>query len=278
MKRLPKGTILIDRLDIICISFSFGSSLAYFIRKYKKRKRNVDPIVAELKASSRVMAISTDGKPLVIPLMRGGETLKGLSLVIKSKRLAILIRAIIYAKRKQKLFKLLQINFVILNALLTSSVGLRIAIGGSLDYTQFILIAFPATIGGFLMGLVIANPLASVLLPLGILYGRGIEDIPDPYERCLHFCKAAEEFHNKELAIEMKKLVSPKSPFQLDQGPLVCVEDHISLLERFKLRKIIEDQRADGRIQHFSKFIRNFSECDADPEAVYERVVEKVTE
>lgn len=61
-----------------------------------------------------------------------------------------------------------------LNALLTTSLGLHFAVGGSLDYTQFILIAFPSTVGGFIVGLLIAYPLFGVLVPLAILYGRGI--------------------------------------------------------------------------------------------------------
>ena len=81
-------------------------------------------------------------------------------------------------KKKQKLVKLLQINFAIFNAVLTSSTGLHFAIGGSLDYTEFILIAFPATVGGFLMGQVIENPLAIALLPLTIFYSHGISSIP----------------------------------------------------------------------------------------------------
>ena len=283
MKRLHTGVILFDTIDIICISFSVGSGLAYLIRKHKER-RNVDPIVTELKEKSPVIAVSIDGKPLKLPLVRGGDRLKGVSLAIKSKRLAALVRAIVNAKRRQKQFKLLQIIFAILNASLTSSVGLRFAVGGSLDYTQFILIAFPATVAGFLMGQVIANPLASVLLPLAIFYGRGIEDIPDPYEKCKHLCKVAEEFHNKQLVIEMKKLnslvedTSTALQLPLDKVPLVCVEEKLSLLQRFKLRKLIESERAQKRVQHFSEFIKKFPECDADPEAVYEQVVEKITE
>ena len=283
MKRLHTGVILFDTIDIICISFSVGSGLAYLIRKHKER-RNVDPIVTELKEKSPVIAVSIDGKPLKLPLVRGGDRLKGVSLAIKSKRLAALVRAIVNAKRRQKQFKLLQIIFAILNASLTSSVGLRFAVGGSLDYTQFILIAFPSTVAGFLMGQVIANPLASVLLPLAIFYGRGIEDIPDPYEKCKHLCKVAEEFHNKQLVIEMKKLnslvedTSTALQLPLDKVPLVCVEEKLSLLQRFKLRKLIESERAQKRVQHFSEFIKKFPECDADPEAVYEQVVEKITE
>lgn len=283
MKKLHTDVIVFDTIDIICISFFVGSSLAYLIRKHKER-RNVDPIVTELKEKSPVIAVSIDGKPLKLTLVRGGERFKGVSLAIKSKRLAALIKAIVNAKRRQKQLKLLQIMFAILNASLTFSVGLRFAVGGSLDYTQFIFIAFPATVGGFLMGQVIANPLASVFLPLAILYGRGIEDIPDPYEKCKLLCKAAEEFHNKQLAIEMKELnslvedTSTALQLPLDKVPLVCVEEKLSLLQRFKLRKLIESERARKRVQHFNEFIKKFPECDADPEAVYEQVVEKITE
>jgi hypothetical protein len=287
MKRLHTGVIVFDTIDIICISFSVGSCLAYLMRKHKE-SRDVDPIVTELKEKSPVIAVSIDGKPLKLPLVRGGDTLKGVkgvSLAIKSKRLAALISAIVYAKRSQKLVKLLQIYFAILNASLTSSVGLRFAVGGSLDYTQFILIAFPATAGGFLIGQVIANPLASVFLPLAILYGRGIEDIPDPYEKCKLLCKVAEEFHNKQLAIdEMKNLnslvedTSTALQLPLDKVPLVCVEEKLSLLQRFKLRKLIESERVQKRVQHFNEFIKQFPECDADPETVYEQVVEKIPE
>lgn len=97
-------------------------------------------------------------------------------------------------KRKQKQLRLLRVFFVTLNEVLTSSVGLRLAIGEFLDYTQFLLIAFPPTVSGFVMGLVISNPLASVLLPLAILDCRGIEDILDPSKKCKAIWKVAEEF------------------------------------------------------------------------------------
>ena len=286
MKRLYTGVIVFDTIDIICISFSAGSGLAYLIKKYRKYKvkRGEDPIVTELKEKSPVIMFSKDRKPLKLPLVRGGEKLKGLSLLIRNKKLAILVRAIVNAKRKQKQLRLLRVFFVTFNALLTSSVGLRFAIGGSLDYTQFILIAFPSTVGGFLMGLAIANPLASVLLPLAILYGRGIEDIPDPYEKCRAICKVAEKFHNKQLAIEMKELnslvedTSTALQLPLDKVPLVCIEEKLSLLQRYKLRKLIESEKVQKRVQHFNEFIKKFPECDADPEAVYEQVVEKITE
>jgi hypothetical protein len=57
MKRLHKGVILLDSVDIICLSFSIGSGLAYLIKKYKKKQnKNIDPIVTELKKESLVIA------------------------------------------------------------------------------------------------------------------------------------------------------------------------------------------------------------------------------
>jgi len=286
MQRLHTGLIVFDTIDIICISFSAGSGIAYLIKKYRRSKvrKGEDPIVTELKQRSSITTFSETGKPLKLPLVRGGEILKGFSLVIKNKTLAILVRAIAHAKRKQKQLRLLRFFFFTFNTLLTANVGLRFAVGGSLSYTQFILIAFPSTVGGLLMGLVTANPLASVLLPLAILYGRDIEDIPDPYQKCKYLCKVAEEFHNKQLAIEMKQLnslvedTSTALQLPLDKAPLLCVEEKLSLVQRYKLKQLIKDPKVRKRVQYFSEFIKKFPECDADPEAVYEQIPEKIAE
>jgi hypothetical protein len=286
MKRLHTGLIIFDTIDIICISFSAGSGVALLIRKYRKYKgrRGEDPIITELKEKSPLTMFSENGKPLKLPVIRGGERVKGLSLLIKNKRLAILVRAILYARTKQKQLRLLRLCFFTLNTLLTTTVGLRFAVGGQLDYTHFILIAFPSTVGGLIMGLAIANPLGTVLLPLAVLYTRGLKDIPDPLERCKVICKAAEEFHNKQLTIEMKKLnslvenTSTALQLPLDKVHLLCVEEKLSLLQRYNLRELIRSEKARKRVQHFSEFIKKFPECDADPKAVYEQIVEKITE
>ena len=44
------------------------------------------------------------------------------------------------------------------------------------------------------MRLIITNPIASVSLLFAILYGLGIEDMLDLFERCRVICKAAEKF------------------------------------------------------------------------------------
>jgi hypothetical protein len=286
MKRLHTGLIIFDPIDIICLSISTGSSIAFLIRKYKKykKRRYIDPIIIELQEKSPVTMFSENCKPLKLPLVRGGEFIKGFSLAIKNKKLASIVRSIIDAKRKQKYLRLLQFSFFTLNTLLTSSIGLRFAVGTSLSYTQFILIAFPSTVGGFLITMVIENPLASVLLPLAILYGRGIENVPNPYEKCKVICQVAEEFHNKQLAIEMQKLNSLVEDtatvlqLPLDKGPLVCVEEKLSLLQRYRLRELTRSAKARKRVQHFSEFIKKFPECDVDPKVVYEQIAEKIAE
>jgi len=65
----------------------------------------------------------------------------------------------------------------------------------------------------------------------------------------------------------------------LDKVPLVgCVEEKLSLVQRFKLRQLIESDKARKRVQHFNEFMKKFPECDPDPEAVYEEIVGKMTE
>lgn len=131
------------------------------------------------------------------------------------------------------------------------------------------------------MGLTLANPLASVLLPLAILYGRGIEDIPDPYEeKCKAICKVAEQFHNKQLTIQMEKLNQLVEDLltELDKVHLVCVEDKVLLSQRYKLKELIKGKKIQKRVQHFSEFIKKSRECDPDPEAIFEQIVEKIPE
>lgn len=283
MKRLHTGSIILDGIDILCISFSAGSILAYGFKTYRNHRTmkitGEDPIVNELRRKSPISMISEKGKPLKLPLMRGGEEIRGLSLVIKNQKLAQIIMAIVNARKNQKKLRLVQNVLFILNVLLTNSTGLRIAAAGSLDYTQIMLIAFPATIGGFMMGTICAYPLASAVLPIAILFGRGIEDIPDPSEKCRLICKVAEEYHNRQLMSDMENINSlvedaaAALELPIDKTPLLCVEEPLSLLERYKLKQVIKSVKAQKRVQHFSEFIKKFPECDADPETVYQEVI-----
>jgi hypothetical protein len=158
-------------------------------------------------------------------------------------------------------------------------VGLRFAVGGSLDYTQFLLIAFPSTLGGFMVGLVSANPLTTILLPLTIFYGRSIENIRDPDDKnCKLICKVAEKFHNQEVKVMMKKFSSfvENTSTKFDEVPFLCVEDKLSLSQRYKLRELIKTEQGQKRVQQFSEFIKKFSECDPEPEAIYRDIVKKI--
>lgn len=281
MKRLPTGLIVLDTLDIICISFSAGSGLSWLVKLYRKRKRKIgeDPIITELKEKSPIKMFSENGKPLKLPLVRGGDRPRGFSLLIKNKKLARILMAIVTAKKKQRQLRLLGDFFILLNTLLTTGFGLRFAVGGSLDYTQIILFGIPSTVGGFVMGQLSAYPIFGVLVPIAILYGRGIEDIIDPYDKCKAICKAAEEYHSKQLRLEMENFNSlieeTAAALQLpiDKVPLICVEQRLSLLERYKLREVVKSAKARKRVQHFSEFIKKFPECNADPEVVFEEIL-----
>jgi hypothetical protein len=76
--------------------------------------------------------------------------------------------------------------------------------------------------------------------------------------------------------LEMKNLDSPLMEalaalqLPIDKVPLLCTEQPLSLLERYKLREVIKSAKAKERIQHFQKFIKKFPECDPNPEAIYQ--------
>lgn len=288
MKKLHTGLIVLDRIDVICMSFSAGSMLAYVFKKYKDYRRikitGEDIIVEELKKKSSINMVSEKGNPLKLPLFRGGDgdAIRGISLIIKNKKLVQFIRVMVTARKNQRKLRLLQYVFFILNGLLTTSTGLRIVAGGSLSYAQIVLIAFPSTVGGFMTGIISQYPLTGVLLPIVILFSQGIEDVPDPYEKCKFICKTAENYHNHELMLEMKNLDSllvdtaPALQLPIDKVSLLCTEQPFSLLQRYRLKEVIKSEKVRQRVQHFSEFIKKFPECDADSEAVYQKVIGNV--
>lgn len=97
-------------MDIICLSFATGSALASIYKIYKKSKRNrgIDTIVTERKEKSPIGIFSETRKPLKLPLVRGGDKIKGLrglSLVIKNKKL---VRAIATVRRKRNQLRFLR--------------------------------------------------------------------------------------------------------------------------------------------------------------------------
>lgn len=82
--------------------------------------------------------------------------------------------------------------------------GFSIATAKSLTHIQIILFAFPSTLSGFLTGIIQANLIVGVLLPIAILLGRDIEQISDPYEKCKLLCRSARQYHNKKIQLEIK--------------------------------------------------------------------------
>lgn len=143
--------------------------VAYIVKKSRKyrRKRGLDqdPIVTQLKRESKLIKYK---KPLKSILVRGGQIVS-YSTSFKNKLLARLVRILIYRKQ----LKLLRQFLALMNGLISTNLGLRLALGGTLDYTQIILIGVPTALGSFLIGLAnVVPPFVGILLPLGILYGR----------------------------------------------------------------------------------------------------------
>lgn len=173
-------------------------------------------------------------------LVRGGDEVSVLLFVLRNRRVAKIFKAIIERKKKQKQLKLLSDFLFILNILLSKSVGLKITATGWLAYTQIILIDFPSTIDGFLLIQLISEQLIGVFMPLVILAGRCIKQIPILYfdEECR--CISVIEYHNKQLMAEIKNLNSlledtaEKLHLPIDKVPLFplsCHEQPLSLVE-----------------------------------------------
>jgi hypothetical protein len=56
------------------------------------------------------------------------------------------------------------------------------------------------------------------------------------------------------------------------------VEEKFSLLERYKLKQLLKNEKTRKRAKQFSEFRKKFPECRTDPETVYEHIVEKIAE
>lgn len=235
---------------------------------------------------------SDNGKPLQLPLIRGGSTFiteekllisKFFSILIKSRRIARFLNLLNDAYTRHRQLKLLRYFFLVFNNVLTRQIGLRIGvcIAEGLDASLIIFIVLPSTLAVLVVGLTTKYALPSALLTLAILFGRGIETITDPYEKCRILYKYAEQVHNKQLRIEMKNINSivettaTSLQFQVEEVHVACVEQKLSLFERYKLREVIKSPKARRQVKHFSEFIKKFPECDADPKAVYAEIVDK---
>jgi hypothetical protein len=104
-------------------------------------------------------------------------------------------------------------------------------------------------------------------MPLIFLYGREVENLPDPREKCRELCQTAEDYHNREILTGMRKFNS-----FVEKPPLVCVEEKISLLQRHKLKELTKNKLTKNRVQYFNQFIERFSECGVDIDEVYEQI------
>jgi len=100
--KISNGKIIFQTVDIICLSVSAGSGVAWIVKTYQnhKQRRGTDPLVTELKQVSRIRMVSRNEKPLNVPTVRGGAEPRGYSLVLKNKKLARLLMALLSTKKK----------------------------------------------------------------------------------------------------------------------------------------------------------------------------------
>ncbi len=74
---------------------------------------------------------------------------------------------------------------------------------------------------------------------------------------------------------ELSCLVEETST-EVDKIHLLCVDEKLPLLQRYKLTEIIRSKKARKHVQHFSEFIKKFPECNPDPTQVYQQIVDKL--
>jgi len=183
-------------------------------------------------------------------------------------------------QKKTKAIKIIVILLFLLNLILSTSFGLRVAFGGFLCDTKIILFGIPSTVSGFVMGQLSSHTILGVLIQIAILSGLGIKDIPDPYDKSRSIYEVPTEYHNKKMMVEMGNLNSllensvSALHLPIDKVPLFCPEQPLSLIEGYKLKSLVERAKARNHLQYFSEFIKKFSEYNANPEAVYEDVLE----
>jgi hypothetical protein len=298
MKLLRNGSISYDSLDIIYLSLFFGSCLSYLNKKIKKK--SIDPIVLELKKKSPlnlrrkhsplVTPVTIEGKPLLLPRsikkvelpllsVRGGELVKEISLIIRSKKLFRFLQTLNHVQKKKKLIRFILLIFSIFNSTLKATTGFQVVYAnGYLDYTHFFLLFFPSTVMGFVLSEILNNPLVSAMVPLTLLGARGIEieEPEDIHQKCRVLCEAVKDWNNRQELVEMTKLVQNNGiGFPVDQlpEPLTCIEETLSLTQRFKLRELIKNTKLQNRITYFRHFIKKFPDCDANPEEIYQQII-----
>jgi hypothetical protein len=248
----------------------------------KKSKFVEDRLIFELKSKAKIVSVNTHKKPLKnLPYVRGGniddtdkvKVIKWFTLVVQNRRLTKLLQVLIQADEKRRNLHAVKMLFATLNYVLTQVVGIHIMSGGSYNITQILFFILPSSLAGFLAETVFKNPVVNVFLPLAILYSRGITKEVSPYDKCEMLCEAVAETQNQELRIQMSEFnqslpEGQKLPPLPEEGPLECVKEKLSIVERYKLRRVIEMEKAKNRVTFFSDFIKRFPDCDVDPEAV----------
>lgn len=292
MLKTISGKLILDRIDYICIGVITGTIGGKVFKIYRKRRQIYsgtipDPIVRELKKNSPIITFTENGKPLKLPFVRAGdlilnsgEILKGFRLAVKNRRFAKLLHALLYMKTKQQQLQFLRITLFVMNNFLQSGVGLRFLASGSLQGVDIMMLIFPSTIASFIYAQINDNSFIPIGAALAVLLGREVKYVEDPTEKCRVLCRFAENYHNEQIIMEMKKLNNNKDmlPLLHDFKFVSCQEKKLSLVQRYKLKQMVQNKKIRQQVQHFSEFIKKFPECTPDPETVYEEAIKKVGE
>lgn len=61
----------------------------------------------------------------------------------------------------------------------------------------------------------------------------------------------------------------------LNKVPVVCIEEKLSIVQRFKLKQLIQTEKGRKQVPFFSKFIKNFPDCQPEIDQIYKTIMEE---
>jgi hypothetical protein len=58
---------------------------------------------------------------------------------------------------------------------------------------------------------------------------------------------------------------------------LLCVEEKLSLVQRYRLKELLTTVETRKRVKHFDHFINQLTDCSVDTPQKYKEIIEKIS-
>ena len=284
MKIYSNGLIVLDAIDIICLGFIMGFSTTKIIKILKKyySNRNEDRLIVDLKRRSPVKE-SSKYEQFNSPIRyfpRGGQLPPGLKMIvilIKNRQFGTLIVYLLRVTKRIRKLKRIKAALICINVLLFKKLGIAFAAGGSMTHLEILVFISTCSTAGALLALLAApSGYLFVLVPILTLIGRYEFISAETLNRCQLLCRAAKEYHNKQLGIEMKefsKTMGIKIDLNSKQDVFECTSKG-ALYQRYKENQ----EHLNNQVGNFKKIRQKFPECHDETLDEVRTKIEKMRE